>query len=295
MTYTDGSCIANCSFCTQARDCNSEKDHLSRVVWPEFPWEDVLKRFSNQKIEVLERICVQVINYPGFIEDVYSIVTSLKENTRLPISVDTCPISKDALYQLKRAGVERLSIPLDAATESIFNLVKGTEVNGPYRWKKHFEAIENAINIFGEGNVGSNLIIGLGETEVEAVSLIQRLKDLKVFTSLFAFTPLKGTKFENVSQPLLDSYRRIQVARYLISLGISDINKMSFKDGRIIDFGINNWIEQLDGGMAFQTSGCPGCNRPFYNEKPSGPFYNYPRALSEKEFENEIELRGFIR
>ena len=27
---------------------------------------------------------------------------------------------------------------------------------------------------------------------------------------------------------------------------------------------------------AVLTSGCPGCNRPFYNERPRGPIYNYP-------------------
>jgi biotin synthase-related radical SAM superfamily protein len=37
--------------------------------------------------------------------------------------------------------------------------------------------------------------------------------------------------------------------------------------------------------LPFQTSGCPDCNRPFYNEKPSGPFYNYPRKLEIKEIE----------
>jgi biotin synthase len=24
------------------------------------------------------------------------------------------------------------------------------------------------------------------------------------------------------------------------------------------------------------TSGCPNCNRPYYNETPSGPILNYP-------------------
>ena len=38
---------------------------------------------------------------------------------------------------------------------------------------------------------------------------------------------------------------------------------------------------------AFFTSGCPGCNRPFYTSKPSGPIYNYPRKLKENEM-NEI-------
>jgi len=43
--------------------------------------------------------------------------------------------------------------------------------------------------------------------------------------------------------------------------------------------------EAVAGGAPFQTSGCPGCNRPFYNETPIGPIYNYPRRLSEVEVE----------
>jgi len=41
--------------------------------------------------------------------------------------------------------------------------------------------------------------------------------------------------------------------------------------------------EALELGSPFQTSGCPGCNRPYYNEKPSGPIYNYPRSLTREE------------
>jgi len=46
----------------------------------------------------------------------------------------------------------------------------------------------------------------------------------------------------------------------------------------------------LGTGEAFRTSGCPGCNRPYYNERPSGPFYNYPRGLTEEEARREARL-----
>ena len=295
MTYTKDSCIANCAFCAQARNCNSDRDHLSRVIWPVFPLEDIMKSFTDPKLDVLERICVQIINYPDFVDDVYIIVNTLKKHTKLPISVDTCPIEGEAMFRLKEAGVERLSIPLDAATEPLFDRIKGREVKGPYRWELHLRALEDAVNVFGEGMVGSNLIIGLGETEEESVSLVQRLQDNKILTSLFAFTPLRGTKLETLKQPPLDSYRRIQAARYLIATGASSFKKMSFKKGKIADLGIENWVEHLDKGVAFQTAGCPGCNRPFYNEKPSGPFYNYPRSLNEEEFQKEIVLTGLLR
>ncbi|HUT17269.1 MAG TPA: radical SAM protein, partial [Acidobacteriota bacterium] len=43
------------------------------------------------------------------------------------------------------------------------------------------------------------------------------------------------------------------------------------------------WI--VETGKPFLTSGCPDCNRPFYNEKPSGPIYNYPRNIRLEEIE----------
>jgi biotin synthase len=31
------------------------------------------------------------------------------------------------------------------------------------------------------------------------------------------------------------------------------------------------------------TSGCPDCDRPYYNEEPKGPLYNFPRRLRDDE------------
>jgi biotin synthase len=63
-------------------------------------------------------------------------------------------------------------------------------------------------------------------------------------------------------------------------------------DGRLIDFGVERQVlvKLVRTGEPFLTSGCPSCNRPYYNEKPSGPIYNYPRGLSLEELE-EIEKR----
>ena len=41
---------------------------------------------------------------------------------------------------------------------------------------------------------------------------------------------------------------------------------------------------------AFLTSGCPGCNRPYYTSRPSGPIYNYPRKLTIPEKDDIYEL-----
>jgi biotin synthase-related radical SAM superfamily protein len=292
MSYTEGSCTANCSFCAQAKDSSGGRDQLSRVEWPDYPVGDVVDGFRNSSAEVLQRVCLQVINYPGFLKDTLSLMATFKE-TGLPISVDTCPVGVAGLRRLMDAGVDRVSIPLDGATPDVFNRIKGAGVGGPYTWETHMEALRDAVKVFGTGNVGSNLIVGLGETEREAAQLVQILKDMGVITVLFAFTPLEGTKLSGTPQPPLDSYRRIQAARHLIDGGQLRFEEMSFdEEGRITGYGHVDLAEALGDGAAFMTTGCPACNRPFYNERPSGPYYNYPRPLKTEEAEKEIRTMG---
>jgi len=295
MSYTEGSCTANCSFCAQARDSGGDREHLSRVIWPDFPTEKALEGFRNPSAQMLKRVCLQVINYPGFLGDTLSLVALFKATGR-PISVDTCPVGGAGLRRLREAGVDRVSIPLDGATPEVFSRIKGSEVGGPYRWETHMAALREAVDIFGPGNVGSNLIVGLGETEREAARLVQTLKDMGVITVLFAFTPLEGTRLSGVPQPPLDAYRRIQAARHLIDRGLTRAEEMSFDEaGRITGYGPVDVAEALRGGSAFMTTGCPACNRPFYNERPSGPYYNYPRPLKPDEVEEEIRSMGVER
>jgi biotin synthase len=146
--------------------------------------------------------------------------------------------------------------------------------------------------------VSTHLIAGLGETEKEAATIIQKCTDMRVLPALFAFTSIRGTALENKPQPRLESYRRIQLARYLIVSGVARCGDMQFdSDGQIADFGAEKEVlrQIVETGKPFLTSGCPDCNRPFYNEKPSGPLYNYPRSLSLEELhaiKQQLNLGG---
>jgi len=195
------------------------------------------------------------------------------------------------MKMLAEGGVDRISIALDAATEEIFDKIKGRIAGGPYVWEKQREALREAVKIFGEGDITTHLIVGLGETEEEMVRIIQWCVDLGVHPGLFAFTPISGTLLEKCSQPSLSYYRRAQIAHYLITHGKTRFENMIFDDdGCFIDFGVSGeqLREVIDTGEPFVTSGCAGCNRPYYNEKPSGPLYNYPRQLLPEEIA-EIE------
>jgi biotin synthase len=192
------------------------------------------------------------------------------------------------MKKLATAGVDRIGIPLDAATREIFEKIKGKAARGPYVWEKQLETLGNAVKIFGKNNVSTHLIVGLGETEKEMAEIIQRCVDMGVFPSLFAFTPISGTTLERCLPPSLARYRRIQLARYLIVEGKSRIENMQFNgDGKIVDFGVSpdTLNTAVSSGVPFLTSGCPDCNRPYYNEKPGGPIYNYPYMPTADEIE----------
>ena len=287
MTYASSSCRGNCAFCPQARDSSSSKERLSRVVWPEFSFKSLLEKIGpaveNGK---LKRVCIQTVNYGDFVRDTAEIVSAIASRANVPISVSCSPIPKNQMEHLKQAGAERIGIPIDAATPEIFNRIKGKMVAGPYHWESHLKGLKDALEVFGKGSVSTHIIVGLGETEREAIELIQVHHEMGVNSSLFAFTPIRGTKLEGLKPPFIGQYRRIQLARYLIRKGLSSSHSMRFDlDGKVIDFGISEDDRRhfASLGEPFMTAGCSGCNRPFYNESPRGPIYNYPRPLFNEE------------
>ncbi|MBS7644960.1 MAG: radical SAM protein [Candidatus Bathyarchaeia archaeon] len=291
MTYTGGRCRANCAFCSQARFSKASALMLSRVTWPPFPLKEVLARIEGEDFgEGFRRICIQALNYPGVLSDLLRTVKGIRAVSDVPISVSCQPMDGYSMRILAEAGVDRISIALDAASEALFRKIKGESVGGPYLWRSHVKNLRMAVEIFGRGKVTTHLIVGLGETDRELLELIQKLMDWGVNPSLFAFTPIKGTAMEGARPPSIERYRAIQLCHYLLSrreIRGTDIAYNS--EGRLTGIRLESNIGDLAGPEAFMTAGCPGCNRPFYNEGPRGPFYNYPRRLSGMELEEAVK------
>lgn len=293
LTYRKGKCTANCGFCPQARGSHGRADMLSRVSWPIFPTRLALTGLEKaaKKCEI-KRVCLQALNYPEVFSHLMALLNIIHSRVKVPISISCQPLNRENMDRLAEAGAERIGIPLDAATEELFNNVKGRSVGGPYVWKEQFKLLSEAKKVFGKGKVSTHLIVGLGETEKEMTGTIQRCVDMGVLPALFAFTPILGTALENNLQPSVPVYRRVQLARHLIFHGAARSEDMRFggKD-RISDFGVDKEVLTtiVKTGEPFVTSGCPNCNRPYYNEKPSGPIYNYARSLTEKEIAQTLQ------
>lgn len=298
MTYTEGKCCANCSFCPQAKRSRGKADMLSRVSWPIFATKYVLDNLEMAVSNgMIRRVCLQAVNYPEVFSNLISLVRGIRQKMNVAVSVSCQPLNVRNIKLLGYAGVDRISIPLDAANKEIFDKVKGEMAGGPYQWDRQFMLLSEALKVFGKNNVSTHLIVGLGETEKDMVETIQQCVSIGVLPALFAFTPISGTAMENCSQPSIQAYRRIQLARYLILYGFAKSSDMRFNcEGEIVNFGADKQVllQAVQTGKPFQTSGCPNCNRPYYNEKPSGPIYNFPRELSPKEISevmHQLDLR----
>jgi lipoyl synthase len=289
MTYRLGKCTANCGFCAQARDSKSNTEFLSRVSWPCFPTPNVLTTLSARaKERKIRRVCIQALNYRDVFDHLEALVKEIKKDIPIPVSVSCQPLNTQNIELLRMAGVDRLGIALDAANEALFKKVKGSGAGGMYSWENQFNQLNEAIRVFGKGNVSTHVIVGMGEMEKDTVNIIQKCIDLSVSPALFAFTPVRGTALEAKLPPKIESYRRVQLARYLIVNNKARSEDMQFDcKGKITEFGISKEVFEaaIDSGLPFRTSGCPDCNRPYFNEKPSGPIYNYPRQPSKEERE----------
>jgi biotin synthase-related radical SAM superfamily protein len=244
----------------------------------------------------IRRVCIQALNYHGVFADLETLVREIKRRTPSAVSVSCQPLNRANIERLAEAGVDRLGIALDAATETLFDRVKGSGVGSMYHWDKQFRQLNEALAVFGKGNVSTHIIVGLGETEQQVAEVIQKCLDMGVLPALFAFTPVRGTALEGNSPPNLASYRRVQLARFLIVNGKVRVGDMCFDaEGKITGFGLpSDALEvAVASGLPFRTSGCPDCNRPFYNEKPSGPLYNYAEPPNAAEIEKVKKELGY--
>ena len=279
-------CFAKCGYC--GLSASRERPALGspsfiRVKWPVYSLDSMLEKI-NEGRHPFKRVCVSMVTHPRALDDACTVISAFASLTDLPVSALLTPTTMKGetdMRRIKDAGADRVGIAIDTATEPLFDSLRGSGTGGPHKWQRYFQAVDEAVAVFGKYNVGVHLIVGLGETEKEMVQIIDDCYRKGALTHLFSFFPEQGSALTDHPRPDLDSYRRIQLARYLINEDSRCYSDFAFApDGKLIDFGIDisPYIEK---GIPFMTSGCPGrdgmmaCNRPFSNERPSEPMRNY--------------------
>ncbi len=289
LTYPEG-CRANCAYCGLARHREAERDYADRnfirVDWPAVPIEQIVDIVARDAAaSPFHRMCISMITHPRSDDDTVSVLrawTRRIDPAAIPVSILSNPttMSRGDVALLKELGADIFTVAMDAATPAIFDRTRGKGVQSPHKWDKYWEILLAARDIFGPQKFGAHIIIGMGETEFEALELVQRLVDLGGHSHMFCFFPEKGSLMDHLPATPRDQWRRVQLARYLIDYAGVRVEQMRFDErGRVVEFGLPQ-VELdriIQEGIAFRTSGCPGkfrddvsaCDRPYGDSPPS--------------------------
>lgn len=276
-------CRNSCSFCNRWK---TAKQKLSRITWPLFEENEVInsivKAYDEGKIY---RVCFQVTcdRDKSTEHTLLSSIRKIKNGCSVPLSISAGIEHSSLLDALFEAGADNLALPIDAATPELFAKIKKKD------WNETLDFLYSIADKY-KWRISTHLIVGLGETQEEAVKMLLELHEHKITVGLFAFTPLPGTDMAKKSPPPMNVYRKIQLAHWLIKNEkysfIFFENENIFFDPKTYDFV----CESKNMGDIFRTSGCSLCNRPFYNEKPGQLPYNYPVEMTEIEQREALKL-----
>jgi lipoyl synthase len=289
LTYPEG-CRANCAYCGLARHREAERDYADRnfirVDWPAVPLEQIVDIVARDAAaSAFHRMCISMITHPRSDADTVAVLrawTRRIDPGAIPVSILSNPttMSRDDVVRLKELGADIFTVALDAATPALFARTRGKGVQSPHKWQRYWDILLAAHDVFGRQKFGAHIIIGMGETECEALTLVQRLVDLGGHSHLFCFFPEQGSLMDHLPATPRDQWRRVQLARYLIDYCGVRVEQMRFDgQGRVVDFGMPRaeLDAVIDAGIAFRTSGCPGkvredvsaCDRPYGDSPPS--------------------------
>jgi biotin synthase-related radical SAM superfamily protein len=289
LTYPEG-CRANCAYCGLARHREADRDYADRnfirVDWPAVPMREIAEIVARDgECSPFHRMCISMITHPRSDADTVEVLktwTARIDPATIPVSILSNPttMGREDVVRLKDLGADIFTVALDAATPEIFERTRGKGVQSPHRWDRYWEVLLHARDVFGPQKFGAHIIVGMGESEYELLSLVQQLVDLGGHSHLFCFFPEQGSLMDHLPATPRDQWRRVQLARYLIDYAGVRIEQMSFDaEGRVEGYGLGAAeLEDIVGkGTAFRTSGCPGkfqddisaCDRPYGDSPPS--------------------------
>jgi biotin synthase len=284
--YTEKRCKANCRFCAQASGSRADHNRIARGLYVPADLELVVKRLKTAfERGYLARACIQTAFYDTWWQDTVYLVKKIRNECLIPISLSVFPLSDERYEELKKLGVNELVIPLDACTPQLFDRIKGKNAGSPFSWETHLDGLKRAARIFGK--TGTHIMLGLGESDEDAVRVIDELWKDKVNPALFSYTYIPGAQLViHEDEENIRHYRKVQLARHLIVRGIAAYPDMRFENGVLCDFGVSMDVihSAIGEGEAFRTSGCHDCNRPMANETFSR-IYNFPRKPEDEEIE----------
>ncbi len=131
----------------------------------------------------------------------------LSGSTRLKIHVQLEPVDREEIESLKQSGADTIGIHIESLDRKVFEEICQGKA---HQWSNYWDSWDDAVDVFGENQVSSYVIIGMGEDVDITKQGVEKMCEHGVIPFLVPLRPIKGTKMENVLPPtpeiMLDYY-----------------------------------------------------------------------------------------
>ena len=172
-------CIYDCKYCSVPKIAGKTKTkeevlRIAAEVWESEPFEAV-SLTSGVAVSPEQEL-----------ENVLAVLPELRKYN-VPIGVSVYPV-KDASARLKKAGVSEIKYNLESPDKKIFE-----KVCPGLSYADIMNALRDAVSHFGKGNVFTNMIVGLGETDDAVRERLEELAEAGVIADIrpIAENPLR--------------------------------------------------------------------------------------------------------
>ncbi len=301
LNYSSG-CRSDCSYCGLARTRPGEYADKSfiRVEWPLVETDELVARMARYE-DKLTRLCISMVTHGRAFPDTFDITERIRARVATPLSILVAPptLNRDRLERFKELGVDMIGIGLDAVTEDLFRRHRtAVPSGGGLSWDQYWAVVDDARDLFGPWKVNCHTLVGLGETDREAIGLFIELCDRQVFPYLFCFNPEPDSRLADVPKTPITRWRRIQLAKHLVETEGFRWDHFTFDDSDALVAIRDEEAHEdaavpraVDGGLPFMTDGCPGphgepgCTRPYGSYRPSEAVRDYPWAPTAEDME----------
>lgn len=147
---------------------------------------------------------------------------AVKNASGLPVQVQfEPPADLDVIDRVKDMGADSVGIHVETFDPAVLARV----APGKARWgiEAYFGAWERAVEAFGEGQVSTYVILGLGEDPKITVESCRRAVDMGVYPFIVPLRPVPGSLMANASPPPADYVEAIyrEVVPYMSARGMT--------------------------------------------------------------------------
>jgi len=131
---------------------------------------------------------------------------AIKERVDMPIHVQLQPPEDPKFFKtLQRAEVDTVGLHVESFDQNTLNTISPAKSN----IQEYFLAWRSAVELFGEGQVSTFVIAGLGETDQSILTGSEKAAHMGVIPYLLPLRPIAGTYFGEAKPPAPDRMMRL--------------------------------------------------------------------------------------